>query len=99
MKRSIWAGAMSALTMIAAGAVCAQAAPSDPPPSKAMRQACAADVKTFCGDVTPGQGRLMACMKAHADKLSAGCQAAATEARAARKAARQDGQTAQPAPQ
>lgn len=35
--------------------------------------ACAPDVKQFCGDITPGQGRIAACLKAHDDKVSKGC--------------------------
>lgn len=35
--------------------------------------ACASDTKRFCSDVTPGQGRIAACLKAHDDKISANC--------------------------
>jgi hypothetical protein len=42
----------------------------------AARQACAADYHTYCSDVRPGGGRILACLKQNADKLSQGCQQA-----------------------
>lgn len=38
-----------------------------------VRTACSADVKTFCSQVTPGEGRLLLCMMAHEDKISEAC--------------------------
>src|SRR6267142_2257097 len=38
-----------------------------------IKQACAADLKQFCANVTPGQGRDIACLKSYEDKISAGC--------------------------
>jgi len=40
---------------------------------KELEQACQADIKQFCANVTPGQGRELACLKAYDDKISAGC--------------------------
>jgi len=34
---------------------------------------CDADLKQFCSQVTPGQGRLLHCAAAHEDKLSGQC--------------------------
>jgi len=36
--------------------------------------ACASDLKNFCGNVTRGEGRLVLCMQAYDDQLSARCQ-------------------------
>jgi hypothetical protein len=36
---------------------------------------CAADAKKFCGDVKPGGGRVVKCMKSHEAELSPACQA------------------------
>jgi hypothetical protein len=36
-------------------------------------RACAGDVEAFCSHVTPGDGRIKACMKANISKLSAEC--------------------------
>jgi hypothetical protein len=34
---------------------------------------CEADLKQFCSQVTPGEGRLLHCAAAHEDKLSGQC--------------------------
>ena len=34
---------------------------------------CEADLKQYCSQVTPGQGRLLHCVAAHEDKLSGQC--------------------------
>ena len=38
-----------------------------------IRNACSADVKSYCSSVTPGGGRLILCMLAHDDKISDKC--------------------------
>ena len=48
-------------------------------------KACKADRQTYCADVEKGGGRVMKCMKEHADKLSPSCK----DALAAMKAERQ----------
>lgn len=53
----------------------------------ALRQACAADVKTLCPGIQPGGGRLKQCLRENAAKLSPGCRGALKEARAAKAAA------------
>jgi Cysteine rich repeat len=35
--------------------------------------ACETEINTYCSQVTPGEGRLLACAYAHEDKLSGGC--------------------------
>lgn len=45
-----------------------------------VRNACANDVKTYCSQVTPGEGRLMACIYAHEDRISDDCDMALVEA-------------------
>jgi len=44
-----------------------------------MVEECAKDVETYCGNVEPGNGRLAACLYAHEDKISEGCDAATME--------------------
>lgn len=43
-------------------------------------KACETELTNFCSTVTPGEGRLVHCMIAHEDKISAQCQAAIFEA-------------------
>ena len=38
-----------------------------------IEASCSADIKSFCSQVTPGEGRLLLCMMAHEDKLSDKC--------------------------
>ena len=51
----------------------------------AAMQACKADRQTYCADVEKGGGRVMACMREHADKLSPGCKDALVALRAQRQ--------------
>jgi len=41
---------------------------------------CKAEIENYCGQVTPGQGRVLACLYAHGDKLSAKCEYALFDA-------------------
>ena len=43
-------------------------------------KACEADIKTYCSQVTLGDGRLLACMYAHEDKISPECEVAIADA-------------------
>ena len=48
----------------------------------ANAKACAADVKQFCADIKPGEGRVEACMKAHFADASDACKVAMANAAA-----------------
>jgi hypothetical protein len=39
-----------------------------------VEQGCATEIESFCSQVSPGEGRLLACFYAHEDKLSGQCQ-------------------------
>ena len=43
-------------------------------PVSTVQKGCAAEIESFCSQVTPGDGRLLACFFAHEDKLSGQCQ-------------------------
>jgi hypothetical protein len=38
-----------------------------------LGRACTKDIKTYCKTVTPGEGRIIYCMQAHEDKITAKC--------------------------
>ena len=46
-----------------------------------VEQKCTQDLETYCQDVTPGQGRGIACLYAHEDKISTPCLTALFEAK------------------
>ena len=37
-------------------------------------KSCETDLENYCSQVTPGEGRLLHCMAAHADKISGRCE-------------------------
>ena len=39
-----------------------------------VEQGCEAEIKSYCSQVTPGEGRLLACFYAHGDKISGKCE-------------------------
>jgi hypothetical protein len=41
--------------------------------AKRAMENCAADIDQYCGDVTPGESRVLACLQAYADKVSSNC--------------------------
>jgi outer membrane protein OmpA-like peptidoglycan-associated protein len=43
------------------------------PTEQQLIQACGSDVDRLCPGIPPGEGRLKACMRAHASQLSGGC--------------------------
>ena len=43
---------------------------------------CAAELESFCANVTPGEGRILACLYAHEDKLNGQCEYALYDAAA-----------------
>lgn len=51
------------------------------PAERGDGKGCAGDVKKFCADVKPGQGRVDNCLKQSEAKLSAGCKKSRSQAR------------------
>lgn len=41
---------------------------------EAAVKACQEEIDSYCSQVTPGEGRLLACFYAHGDKISARCE-------------------------
>jgi Cysteine rich repeat len=50
--------------------------------AEAVIKGCDKEIKTYCKDVTPGEGRGLACLYAFSDKLSAKCEYALYDAAA-----------------
>lgn len=69
MKQIIASGAFLALTALAA-----------PAPASDILGACEAEIESRCSDVTLGNGRLMSCLYAYEDQLSAECGTAMADA-------------------
>ena len=76
------------ITALAGFAVLAMPAVAQTPKPGSPRQACRTDYQTLCASVTPGRGRILACLAQHADTLSPGCQQALQSARAATQSRR-----------
>lgn len=51
-------------------------------PVKTVMDGCQAELTTYCKDVSPGKGRVLACLYAHGDKLSGRCEYALYDASA-----------------
>ena len=47
---------------------------------KSVADGCKVELETYCKDVTPGDGRILACIYAHSDKLSGQCEFALYDA-------------------
>jgi len=47
---------------------------------KSVAEGCKVELETYCKDVTPGSGRILACLYAHSDKLSGQCEFALYDA-------------------
>jgi hypothetical protein len=49
-------------------------------PVQTLAKGCEKEITTYCKDVTPGQGRILACLYAYGDKLSGRCEYALYDA-------------------
>jgi hypothetical protein len=65
------------MVLVFSGAVSAQQSLID-----SVVKGCDKEIKTYCKDVTPGEGRGLACLYAHSDKLSGQCEYALYDAAA-----------------
>jgi len=74
MKRNVMVMLVVGLLLGATGAW------ADGDPIENAVKACETEINTYCSQVTPGEGRMLACFFAHEDKLSGQCQWALYEA-------------------
>jgi hypothetical protein len=49
---------------------------------ESVKEGCKKELESFCKEVTPGEGRVLACLYAHDDKLSGRCEYAVYDAAA-----------------
>ena len=49
-------------------------------PIETVAKGCQKEIEGFCKDVTPGEGRILACLYAHNDKLTGQCEYALFDA-------------------
>ena len=68
------------ITLLAAGLALAGNAAAQDSLLEYVVDACEADLKQYCSQVTPGEGRMLHCVAAHEDKLSGQCEYALYEA-------------------
>lgn len=47
---------------------------------ESVKKGCETELKTYCSGVTPGEGRVLACLYAYGDKLSGKCEYALYDA-------------------
>jgi hypothetical protein len=77
MKRNIKSAFLACILL--SGSLGAAAQPHE------FAKACGADIKTHCGNVEKGEGRIAECMKQNKDKLSDSCKAKLEEMRSKMK--------------
>lgn len=68
LSPSLMSFVVLALLLLSAGGVQAEETVVDQ-----VMAACEADIEAYCSQVTPGDGRLLACFVAHEDKISGEC--------------------------
>jgi hypothetical protein len=75
MKRTVmWLMVVGVITMFAGGAAAQQG------PVETVAKGCKKELESYCSGVTPGQGRVLACLYAYGDKLSGRCEYALYDA-------------------
>lgn len=76
MTRMAIAAGMLVLALAAAGNLAAQQKTL----IDTVATGCQAEIESYCKSVTPGEGRMLACLYAHEDKLSGKCEFALYDA-------------------
>ncbi|HTP65184.1 MAG TPA: cysteine rich repeat-containing protein [Geobacteraceae bacterium] len=72
MKKKVCAAVLSLALALSGGQVFADSSQ----PKQKHSDPCKEDVQKFCSDVTPGEGRVIKCLKEHEQELSQSCQEA-----------------------
>ncbi|MGF1612852.1 MAG: cysteine rich repeat-containing protein [Gammaproteobacteria bacterium] len=80
MKRTLRTLSLAALCLLAGPAVAEEPSQTAKGPIDTFLEGCKVELETYCKEVTPGEGRLLACIFAHEDKLSNRCEYALYDA-------------------
>ncbi len=72
MCPSKYAWVLTSAFMIAMLSIGSQSATAQAP-GRTLQQDCGADVQRFCKSITPGEGRVVACLISHSDKIAPRC--------------------------
>ncbi len=67
-------------TLAAAAVLCLSHAASAQEMTAAQRDACMGDYEKYCKSVTPGGGRIIACLAKESDKITPSCKKVLTAA-------------------
>lgn len=73
MSSAIAAAVALAVAGISTPAQAQSSQPTDDQVMQSVINACQQDLQDYCSSVTPGRNRLLACLYAHQDKISANC--------------------------
>jgi len=73
---------MGILIALAASTVISGTAFGQDPLTETIATGCKEELSAYCEDVTPGEGRVLACLYAHEEKLSGRCEYALYDAAA-----------------
>ena len=74
MKRTVRTFSLAALCLLAGPAVAEEPGQTSKGLVDTFLEGCQVELESYCKDVTPGEGRLVACIFAHEDKLSSRCE-------------------------
>jgi len=77
MKQGLMWIVVAALALVFGGCASAKY-----PLAESVQKGCEQELTTYCKEVTPGEGRVLACLYAHEDKLSVACEYALYDAAA-----------------
>lgn len=73
MSSAIAAAVILSFAGISASAQAQSSQPTNDQMMQTVINACQQDLREYCSSVTPGRNRLLACIYAHQDKISANC--------------------------
>ena len=74
MKRSVRILSLAALCLLAGPALAEKPDQPSKGPVDTFLEGCKVELESYCKEVTPGEGRLLACIFAYEDKLSSRCE-------------------------